>query len=109
MGIIELLEADNHTFYNCQFIERLALDLFPYLMTTFSLKATTPEHSAELSGMSQSGGYLIASVGPFLFGYGHTLFHSWTFVTACFLGLIIIMTIANLLLEREEKFIKNKV
>ena len=77
--------------------------LFPYLMTTFSLKATTPEHSAELSGMSQSGGYLIASVGPFLFGYGHTLFHSWTFVTACFLGLIIIMTIANLLLEREEK------
>lgn len=72
--------------------------LFPYLMTTFSLKATTPEHSAELSGMSQSGGYLIASVG-----YGHTLFHSWTFVTACFLGLIIIMTIANLLLEREEK------
>lgn len=37
--------------------------LFPYLMTTFSLKATTPEHSAELSGMSQSGGYLIASVG----------------------------------------------
>ena len=77
--------------------------LFPYLMTTFSLKATTPEHSAELSGMSQSGGYLIASVGPFLFGYGHTLFHSWTFVTACFLGLIVIMTIANLLLEREEK------
>ena len=77
--------------------------LFPYLMTTFSLKATIPEHSAELSGMSQSGGYLIASVGPFLFGYGHTLFHSWTFVTACFLGLIIIMTIANLLLEREEK------
>ena len=44
--------------------------LFPYLMTTFSLKATIPEHSAELSGMSQSGGYLIASVGPFLFGYG---------------------------------------
>lgn len=77
--------------------------LFPYLMTTFSLKATTPEHSAELSGMSQSGGYLIASFGPFLFGYGHTLFHSWTFVTACFLGLTIIMTIANLLLEREEK------
>ena len=77
--------------------------LFPYLMTTFSLKATIPEHSAELSGMSQSGGYLIASVGPFLFGYGHTLFHSWTFVTACFLGLIVIMTIANLLLEREEK------
>ena len=27
--------------------------LFPYLMTTFSLKATTPEHSAKLSGMSQ--------------------------------------------------------
>ena len=77
--------------------------LLPKLMKTFSLKATTPEHSAELSGMSQSGGYLIASVGPFLFGYGHTLFHSWTFVTACFLGLIIIMTVANLLLEREEK------
>lgn len=77
--------------------------LFPYLMTTFSLKATTPERSAELSGMSQSGGYLIASIGPFLFGYGHTLFHSWTFVTGCFLVLTIIMTVMNFLLEREEK------
>lgn len=77
--------------------------LFPYLMTAFSLKATTPEHSAELSGMSQSGGYLVASIGPFLFGYGHTLCHSWTLVTACLLGLTVIMMVANILLEHEEK------
>lgn len=77
--------------------------LFPYLMTTFSLKATTPEHSAELSGMCQSGGYLLAAVGPLLFGYGHTLFHSWILVTGCLLGLTIIMTVANILLECEKK------
>lgn len=79
--------------------------LFPYLMTAFSLKATSPTRSAELSGMCQSGGYLIAAVGPVLFGYGHTLFHSWTVVTACFLVLMVIMTAAVAAIEHTDKII----
>lgn len=79
--------------------------LFPYLMTAFSLKATTPTRSAELSGMCQSGGYLIAAVGPVLFGYGHTLFHSWTIVTGCFLVLMLIMTAAVASVEHTDKII----
>lgn len=76
--------------------------LFPYLMTSFSLKASTAQRSAELSGMSQAGGYLIAAIGPFIFGYGHTLFHSWTLVTWCLLILTVLMTIMNWLMERKE-------
>lgn len=76
--------------------------LFPYLMTIFSLKASNVQRSAELSGMSQAGGYLIAAVGPFIFGYGHTLFHSWTLVTWCLLGLTILMTIMNWQMEKTE-------
>lgn len=79
--------------------------LFPYMMTAFSLKATTPAQSAELSGMCQSGGYLIAALGPILFGYGHTFFHSWTIVTVCFLGLMIVMTAAVAAVEHTDKII----
>ena len=35
--------------------------LFPYLLTMFSVKTTTPTRTAELSGMAQSGGYLLAT------------------------------------------------
>lgn len=33
--------------------------------------------AAELSGMSQSAGYLLAAIGPILIGFIHDLYHSW--------------------------------
>lgn len=35
--------------------------LFPYLMVTFSLKTSTPEQTAQLSGLAQTGGYILAA------------------------------------------------
>ncbi|MCM0599693.1 CynX/NimT family MFS transporter [Periweissella fabalis] len=77
--------------------------LFPYLMTSFGKKTNTPAETAELSGMAQAGGYLIAAVGPFLFGLGYSTFHTWTVQTIVLIVVTIIMMICALLVERKEK------
>ncbi|TCP54454.1 CP family cyanate transporter-like MFS transporter [Tumebacillus sp. BK434] len=47
-------------------------------LTFLALRAQTPRAAAELSGMSQSLGYLLAASGPFLFGWLHDLTGGWT-------------------------------
>lgn len=79
--------------------------LFPYLMTTFSLKTATPIQTAELSGMAQSGGYVIAALGPALFGYGYGWFHSWTPQIIVMVCLFILMTVAIILVEKQNKIL----
>lgn len=51
--------------------------LFPYLMLSFSLKTSSNQATAQLSGMVQTGGYLIASIGPVILGYSYPIFGSW--------------------------------
>jgi len=75
---------------------------FPYLLTMFSMKSSTPMHTAELSGMAQSGGYLLAALGPTLFGYGFGLWHSWTIQLIVLLVLIAIMALSAWLVEQHE-------
>ncbi|HES9826698.1 TPA: CynX/NimT family MFS transporter, partial [Streptococcus pneumoniae] len=68
--------------------------LFPYLMVNFSLKTSAPEKTAQLSGLSQTGGYILAAFGPTLFGYSFDLFHSWVPSVAALLLIDILMTVA---------------
>ena len=79
--------------------------LFPYLMTTFSLKTATPIQTAELSGMAQTGGYVIAALGPVLFGYGYSWFHSWTPQIVVMIILFVLMTLAIILVEKQNKIL----
>lgn len=44
----------------------------------FVLRTHNAHQAAELSGMAQSVGYLLAAVGPILFGFIHDMAHSWT-------------------------------
>lgn len=44
----------------------------------FVLRTHNSQQAAELSGMAQSIGYLLAAVGPLLFGFVHDLTGSWT-------------------------------
>ncbi|KKB44748.1 CynX/NimT family MFS transporter [Bacillus thermotolerans] len=44
----------------------------------FVLRTHNAEQAAELSGMAQSVGYLLAAVGPILFGFIHDATGSWT-------------------------------
>lgn len=79
--------------------------LFPYLMTTFSLKTSNAEQTARLSGMAQSGGYLLAATGPLLFGYAYGWFHSWIPQIIMLIILFILMTVAILIVENQDKIL----
>lgn len=51
--------------------------LFPYMMLSFTLKTSNSQATAQLSGMVQTGGYLIAAFGPGLLGYSYPIFGNW--------------------------------
>jgi CP family cyanate transporter-like MFS transporter len=77
--------------------------LFPYLLVLFSMKSDTPIQTAQLSGMVQSGGYLLAAFGPALFGFSFDFFGSWVVATLALLICSIVMTIALFYTERFDK------
>ncbi len=52
--------------------------LISLALTLFALRAPDARHAAELSGMAQSVGYLLAAAGPTLFGLLHDLTGAWT-------------------------------
>lgn len=79
--------------------------LFPYLMVNFSLKTSAPEKTAQLSGLSQTGGYILAAFGPTLFGYSFDLFHSWVPSVADLLLIDILMTVALFTVDRADKIL----
>ncbi|VRM66797.1 cyanate permease [Streptococcus pneumoniae] len=79
--------------------------LFPYLMVNFSLKTSAPEKTAQLSGISQTGGYILAAFGPTLFGYSFDLFHSWVPSVAALLLIDILMTVALFTVDRADKIL----
>ncbi|WP_368910463.1 CynX/NimT family MFS transporter [Streptococcus sp. oral taxon 061] len=79
--------------------------LFPYLMVCFSIKTSSPEKTAQLSGLAQTGGYILAAVGPTLFGYSFDMFHSWIPAVLALLVIDIIMTISLFMVDRADKIL----
>jgi len=79
--------------------------LFPYLMVCFSLKTSSPEKTAQLSGLAQTGGYILAAFGPTLFGYSFDLFQSWIPAVLALLVIDIIMTVSLFMVDRAEKIL----
>ena len=79
--------------------------LFPYLMVCFSLKTSSPEKTAQLSGLAQTGGYILAAFGPTLFGYSFDLFQSWIPAVLALLIIDIIMTISLFMVDRADKIL----
>ncbi len=51
---------------------------FGLSMMFFGLRTRNAHQAAELSGMAQSIGYLLAAMGPALIGYLHDATHSWS-------------------------------
>lgn len=76
--------------------------LFPYMMLSFSLKTSSPQVAAQLSGMVQSGGYLLASVGPVLLGYSYSMVQSWLPLIVVLFVVTILMMGAIVLIEKED-------
>ena len=56
----------------------LGMSVFSLALAVIALRARTAEDTARLSGMVQGFGYLLAGVGPFLFGLLHEISGGWT-------------------------------
>lgn len=103
LGVAMLLIPTSNFFYWLvinALIGSSVSSLFPYLMVAFSMKSSSPEKTAQLSGLAQTGGYVFAAFGPILFGYSKSLFHSWTPAILMLLVLTIIMAIALYQVEK---------
>lgn len=75
--------------------------LFFLALTFFSLRAADPRSSAALSGMGQSIGYLVAAVGPVLFGALHDATGGWRVPLAVLVGVAAVHTVAGLRAGRD--------
>lgn len=56
-----------------------------------SLRSPNSQRAAQLSGMSQSAGYLLAAVGPILTGFIYDIRSSWTIPIVLFILLILFL------------------
>lgn len=57
---------------------------FGLAMMFFTLRTQTHHEAAEMSGMAQSFGYILAATGPVLFGFLHDLTGSWSIPLSLF-------------------------
>jgi CP family cyanate transporter-like MFS transporter len=79
-----------------------------------SLRSPNAKRTSELSGMTQSAGYLLAAVGPILMGLIFDNLQSWTVTIIIFCALIVSLAFfgyfagANVLTERREPTAKDK-
>ena len=108
MGIAMLLyPSDNFLYWLVAhlLIGTACSALFPYLMVCFSLKTSSPEKTAQLSGLAQTGGYILAAFGPTLFGYSFELFQSWIPAVLALLVIDIIMTVSLFMVDRADKIL----
>ncbi len=69
---------------------------FSLALTFFALRAPDSEHAAALSGMAQTVGYLLAAVGPFLFGLLRDTTHAWTVPLALLLAVAVCLLLTGL-------------
>jgi CP family cyanate transporter-like MFS transporter len=62
---------------------------FPLALTLLNLRSPTAAVTARLSGMAQSGGYLLAAAGPLTFGLLHSITGGWE--TSIWLLLLLVL------------------
>ncbi|GGM04137.1 MFS transporter [Nakamurella endophytica] len=73
---------------------------FPVALTLVALRARTAAGTVALSAFTQSLGYLLASVGPFLFGLLHDLVGGWTVSLLALCGLLVVHLVFGLWASR---------
>ncbi|GIP20992.1 hypothetical protein J22TS3_12670 [Paenibacillus sp. J22TS3] len=68
---------------------------FSLSMMFFGLRTENAHQAAELSGMAQSIGYLLAAVGPALIGYLHDVTNSWNLPLFILLGASVLLLVVG--------------
>ncbi len=75
---------------------------FGLVLMFFTLRTETAFEAADLSGFAQSVGYLIAAIGPVLFGFVHDATNSWTIPIALFLIASALLFIASFISAKKQ-------
>ncbi|MGE2735942.1 CynX/NimT family MFS transporter [Mycolicibacterium vaccae] len=78
----------------------IGMGVFALALAVIALRARNAEDTAQLSSMAQGLGYLIAGVGPFLFGTLHDVTHGWTVPWLMFLGVYLAQVVLGALAGR---------
>ncbi|WP_233525782.1 CynX/NimT family MFS transporter [Actinomadura spongiicola] len=73
---------------------------FPLAYTLLSLRSSSPVIAAGLSGMAQTGGYLLAGFGPLAMGVLHDVTDGWTVPLVLLLVLVVPEVLFGLLAAR---------
>ncbi|WP_332629568.1 CynX/NimT family MFS transporter [Halalkalibacter flavus] len=71
-------------------------------LSLFGLRSQNAYDAANLSGMAQSAGYLLAALGPLLMGLFFDLFHSWSPAFLLFFVMIFAMGISGVHAGRDQ-------
>jgi CP family cyanate transporter-like MFS transporter len=78
LGLIGLLVAPAAAPWLWTGLVGVGMGVFPLALGVIALRTRHPADTAALSAMAQSIGYLIAAVGPFVFGLLHGATGGWT-------------------------------
>ncbi|CAJ1191624.1 MFS transporter [Companilactobacillus crustorum] len=68
----------------------------------FTEKTTNPYQTAEVSGIAQSAGYLLAAIGPVMFGFIENMARSWSLIIIILSFMSILLTISGILIARHQ-------
>jgi CP family cyanate transporter-like MFS transporter len=91
-GILGLVLAPRASPLLWSVLVGIGMSVFSLALTVIALRARTGEETARLSGMAQGFGYLLAALGPFLFGMLHEVTGGWTVPLVMVLGVIVVQT-----------------
>lgn len=73
---------------------------FPLALSYIGLRARNANQAAELSGMTQSTGYILAAIGPLVIGYLYDMAHLWTVPLITLIGVSVLVMIFGMLSGR---------
>lgn len=87
-GVTGLMVAPSASPLLWSILVGIGMSVFSLALTTIALRARDSSDTAKLSGMAQGFGYLLAALGPFLFGLLHDLTGGWTVSFAMLLAIV---------------------
>lgn len=100
IGLVGLLVAPSAAPWLWAVCLGIGMGVFPIAVTIISLRTRTPSDTRQLSTMSQGVGYLLAAVGPLVFGILHGATGSWTASLAVVLAGVLVQMVVGVFAGR---------
>ncbi|PFO09765.1 MFS transporter [Bacillus sp. AFS076308] len=73
---------------------------FPLALSYIGLRSRNAQRAVELSGMTQSTGYILAAIGPLLIGYLYDMTHLWTIPLIALTVVSVVLTVFGMISGR---------